>query len=776
MTKGEKFFIFMRRLFSKTLGLTLMVFSVGTLAAYGAPQVFDRFTPLFYPLLYKEFGLAYFALPLFIFAYGFALMRAHKSIWRVWRLGLAALSFVAFNMALNFLPALKVFGAKLGAGQGGALLVATLKNYSQAALPLFYLEKNALLVALGAGLLFLCALPVWQRKGQSQLSLAASSEAEDLANAPSLSPLVENLKSALPPAPSPRLQMPQRWGAKVFSPVAQFGKKRFIALGGALKNLLQNFMSAKKKFDVSDVPKPNLSTSSPSAYNNIKPPPPTPPSSSSGVKAEAKDINLIHSKKPPFSLVPSPPKPRRSAQQTPQTRALAEQLSNTLNDFKIEGKISAQHSGPVVSLFEFLPAAGVKSSRIINLADDIARSMSALSARIANIPGQNAIGIEIPNQTRESVHFAHLLNHPTFRTSDASLPLILGTTIAGEPVVADLAAMPHLLVAGTTGSGKSVAINAMILSLLYRLRADECALIMIDPKMLELSVYQNIPHLLAPVVTDPKKAVAALSWVVREMERRYQKMSELSVRSISNYNEKCARAEPNKKMPFIVVIIDEMADLMMVAGKEIEAAVQRLAQMARAAGIHLIAATQRPSVDVITGTIKANFPTRISFQVTSKIDSRTILGEGGAEQLLGKGDMLWMQAGGKLKRVHGPFVSDSHVEHVAQFLRDHNPQPAYLDAVTTIDDNENNATPNAFGGGGGGGGGDDDESLYQQAVELVCQSRRASTSFLQRKLSIGYNRAAKIMERMEDNNIISAPAANGKRNVLVAEEQKQNAS
>ena len=402
-------------------------------------------------------------------------------------------------------------------------------------------------------------------------------------------------------------------------------------------------------------------------------------------------IRLIKSRPPPLNLIPAPAKLRKSATQAANTKLLAQKLGSALNDFKVEGEIRATHSGPVVSLFEFLPAAGVKSSRIIGLADDIARSMSALSARIANIPEQNAIGIEIPNQERQAVHFAHLLSDPIYKNSSASLPLILGVNISGQPIIADLATMPHLLVAGTTGSGKSVAINAMILSLLYSLRADECTLIMIDPKMLELSVYQDIPHLLTPVVTDPKKAVAALRWVVREMESRYQKMAACAVRSIGNYNDKVARKNPDQKMPFIVVVIDEMADLMMVAGKEIEGAVQRLAQMARAAGIHLIAATQRPSVDVITGTIKANFPTRISFQVTSKIDSRTILGEGGAEQLLGKGDMLWMQAGGKLQRVHGPFVADDDVEKVANFLRDNNPKPFYQEEVVALPAQEGGA-------------------------------------------------------------------------------------
>ena len=458
-------------------------------------------------------------------------------------------------------------------------------------------------------------------------------------------------------------------------------------------------------------------------------------------------------------------------------------LESVLAEFGVVGEIVKVRPGPVVTLYELEPAPGTKSSRVIGLADDIARSMSALSARVAVIPGRNAIGIELPNARRETVYLRELLATAEYENAGARLPLSLGKDIGGAPVIADLSRMPHLLVAGTTGSGKSVAINTMILSLLYRLSPEQCRFIMIDPKMLELSVYDGIPHLLAPVVTEPGKAVVALKWTVREMEERYRKMSELGVRNIAGYNQRLeeARARNEKlsrtvqtgfdsatgqpifeerpldlnPLPLIVVIVDELADLMMVAGKEIEAAVQRLAQMARAAGIHLIVATQRPSVDVITGTIKANFPTRISFQVTSKIDSRTILGEQGAEQLLGMGDMLFMPSAGRITRVHGPFVSDDEVEGVAAFLKAQG-EPDYLEAVT--------AEPESRLPGLGDAG--ESDELYDQAVALVCRERKASTSFVQRHLQIGYNRAARIIERMEAEGVVGPANHVGKREVL----------
>jgi S-DNA-T family DNA segregation ATPase FtsK/SpoIIIE len=470
----------------------------------------------------------------------------------------------------------------------------------------------------------------------------------------------------------------------------------------------------------------------------------------------------------------------------------ARMLEGVLEDFGVKGEIIHVRPGPVVTLYELEPAPGIKSSRVIGLADDIARSMSAIAARVAVVPGRNAIGIELPNQRRETVYLRELVGSRDFETSKARLAMALGKTIGGEPVVADLAKMPHLLVAGTTGSGKSVAINTMILSLLYRLRPDQCRLIMIDPKMLELSVYDGIPHLLSPVVTDPKKAVVALKWTVREMEERYKKMSKIGVRNIDGFNTRVEQALAKgdaitrtvqtgfdrqtgeaiyeteefdlSPMPYIVVIIDEMADLMMVAGKDIEGAVQRLAQMARAAGIHVIMATQRPSVDVITGTIKANFPTRISFQVTSKIDSRTILGEQGAEQLLGMGDMLYMAGGGRIQRVHGPFVSDTEVEEVVAYLKTQG-TPQYLDAITEDDDEDNDG-----GGPAGTSNLADSDDPYDQAVAIVLRDGKASTSYVQRRLGIGYNRAASLIERMEQEGIIGPANHAGKREILVPTE------
>jgi S-DNA-T family DNA segregation ATPase FtsK/SpoIIIE len=468
----------------------------------------------------------------------------------------------------------------------------------------------------------------------------------------------------------------------------------------------------------------------------------------------------------------------------------ARMLESVLADFGVKGQIIQVLPGPVVTLYEFEPAAGVKGARVISLAEDIARSMKAVSARVAVVPGKNAIGIELPTLRRERVLLRELLSTPEYDSEALDLVLALGKNIAGEPVITDLARMPHLLIAGTTGSGKSVAINTMILSLLYRLTPDQCKLIMIDPKMLELSAYDGIPHLLSPVVTDPKKAIVALKWTVREMEDRYRRMQKMGVRNIKGYNERIARAKakgellkrtvqtgfdsqtgeplfeeetlPLEHMPYIVVIVDEMADLMMVAGKDIEAAVQRLAQMARASGIHIITATQRPSVDVITGTIKANFPTRISFQVTSRIDSRTILGEQGAEQLLGQGDMLLMEGGGRIRRVHGPFVSDEEVEEVVKYLRTQG-EPSYLDAIT--EEPEEPEAANLFDGEGEGSGDD----LYDQAVAIIARDRKVSTSYIQRRLQIGYNRAARIIEKMEEEGVISGPNHAGKREVLVSD-------
>ncbi|MBC6440608.1 MAG: DNA translocase FtsK 4TM domain-containing protein [Rhodospirillales bacterium] len=477
----------------------------------------------------------------------------------------------------------------------------------------------------------------------------------------------------------------------------------------------------------------------------------------------------------------------------------ARMLEGVLGDFGIRGEIVDVRPGPVVTLYELEPEAGIRANRVIGLADDIARNMSAISARVAVVPGRTVLGIELPNADREMVALRELMETRDFTRQGMRLPIALGKQISGVPVVEDLANMPHLLVAGTTGSGKSVAVNAMILSLLYRMTPDQCRLIMIDPKMLELSVYDDIPHLLTPVVTEPGKAVMALKWTVREMEQRYRAMQKIGVRNIDGFNKRVAEAQAKgsaltrtvqtgfnaesgepvfedeviaeKPLPYIVVVVDEMADLMLVAGRDIEGAIQRLAQMARAAGIHLIMATQRPSVDVITGTIKANFPSRISFHVTSKIDSRTIIGEQGAEQLLGKGDMLFMRGGGRLTRIHGPFVSDEEVQQVAEFLRRQG-GPEYIESVTE----------EAFDAGGGDPGGCEsgadgkDRQLYDQAVFLVTREQKASTSFIQRHLKIGYNRAATIIEQMERNGVVSAANHVGKREVLAASPPELQAS
>jgi S-DNA-T family DNA segregation ATPase FtsK/SpoIIIE len=499
---------------------------------------------------------------------------------------------------------------------------------------------------------------------------------------------------------------------------------------------------------------------------------------------------------PSLELLSKPKAIERTTLSADIIQANATALESVLGDFGVRGEIINARPGPVVTLYELEPAPGIKSSRVIGLADDIARSMSAVSARVAVVSGRNAIGIELPNPTREKVYLRELLDIDDYNEANAKLPLCLGKTIGGESVIVDLARMPHLLIAGTTGSGKSVAINTMLLSLLYRLRPDQCRLIMVDPKMLELSVYDGIPHLLTPVVTDPKKAVVALKWAVREMEERYKKMSKLGVRNIDGYNIRLAEAKSKgetlsrtvhtgydkesgeaiyekeeldlEPLPYLVVVVDEMADLMMVAGKDIEGAIQRLAQMARAAGIHVILATQRPSVDVITGTIKANFPTRISFQVSSKIDSRTILGEQGAEQLLGQGDMLYMAGGGRISRVHGPFVSDDEVEKVVRHLKSQG-VPQYLEDVTAGGDelDEDGSVFDASTMGSEGG------DLYSQAVAIVRRDQKASTSYIQRRLQIGYNRAASIMERMEAEGVVGQPNHAGKREILIGEDEHE---
>ena len=512
--------------------------------------------------------------------------------------------------------------------------------------------------------------------------------------------------------------------------------------------------------------------------------PPVPGDRAREAREPKLDLDPGRYKTPALSLLQEPPSGAGDNLDATALEQNARYLETVLADFGVKGRIVKVRPGPVVTLYELEPAPGVKSSRVINLADDIARSMSALSVRVAVVPGRNVIGIELPNQNRETVFLREMMAARSFERSTHKLALALGKDIGGAPVLADLAKMPHLLIAGTTGSGKSVAINTMILSLLYRLPPDRCKFIMIDPKMLELSIYDDIPQLLTPVVTDPKKAVVALRWAVREMENRYRAMSKTGVRNIDSYNQRLAdalkngeaitekvcvgtddnglpvmeeRAMPLDPLPYIVVIVDEMADLMLVAGKDIEGAVQRLAQMARAAGIHLIMATQRPSVDVITGTIKANFPTRISFQVTTKIDSRTILGEQGAEQLLGQGDMLYMAGGGRITRVHGPFVSDEEVEDVVAYLRTQG-DPVYLDQIT--EEVEEEGFPGAAGGESGG------DDLYNKAVDIVMAEGKCSTSYIQRRLQIGYNRAARLVEQMERRGVVSPANHAGKREIL----------
>jgi DNA segregation ATPase FtsK/SpoIIIE, S-DNA-T family len=515
-------------------------------------------------------------------------------------------------------------------------------------------------------------------------------------------------------------------------------------------------------------------------------PRPAPRRASSSARGEA-DRRAAHTFQLPTAdlLTPATPRSNQAEHSTLQPRS--RQLEEVLSTFGVQGEVLSARPGPVVTLFELEPAPGVRSSRVIGIADDIARSMSAKSARVAIIPGRNAVGIELPNQKRETVFLSALLASSAFRKRDVALPLALGETIEGEPFCADLTKMPHLLIAGTTGSGKSVGINAMILSLLYRHSPEECRFIMIDPKMLELSVYEGIPHLLSPVVTEPKKAVVALKWVVREMEERYRRMSKLGVRSISSYNDRVreaiasgealertvqagfdpetgepiheTRSVPLETMPYIVVVIDEMADLMLVAGKEIETAVARLAAMARAAGIHLIMATQRPSVDVITGTIKANFPTRISYKVTSKIDSRTIIDQQGAEQLVGMGDLLMME-GGVLRRMHGPFVAEADVERVVAMLKAQGAPSYRADVTEDPDDAPPEEAPDLFEPSASG------DDLYDRAVDIVLRDKKASTSYLQRRLQVGYNRAASLIERLEKDGIISGPNHSGKREVL----------
>jgi S-DNA-T family DNA segregation ATPase FtsK/SpoIIIE len=726
-------------------------------------------------LLWQSLGLACFLIPILLLAWSFRLM-LHRPVRPAW-------------MRLTLLPAVLTLGAAalsivdLGAlsppaGAGGAIgwvmerLLAR-SGLGTAALPI------SMAAAAVAGLLLLATMGLslrdWRAIGAgagrgairlAELSGSSSAEAGSLfgwiwrrsqKSRPARSP-GSGRHSAAPELRRPPVVTPLPSRREPRLNQAQIG----ASAGARDRGGLVRFIAPKVR-------------------------PPAPGKRAEGDRQPALDLEPEQQPiLPSLELLVKPPATKAEAINEEALEKNARLLETVLEDFGVRGQIVQVRPGPVVTLYEFEPAPGIKASRIIGLADDIARSMSAISVRVAVVSGRNVIGIELPNRKAETVFLRELLDSPVYESHPGRLALILGKDISGEPVLADLAKMPHLLIAGTTGSGKSVGINTMILSILYRMPPDRCKFIMIDPKMLELSVYDGIPHLLAPVVTDPRKAVLALKWTVREMENRYRKMSKLGVRNIDGFNVRLADAEAKgesvirevqtgfdpetgqpiyepqpfdtSELPLIVVVVDEMADLMMVAGKEIEAAIQRLAQMARAAGIHLIMATQRPSVDVITGTIKANFPTRISFQVTSKIDSRTILGEGGAEQLLGRGDLLYMAGGGRITRVHGPFVSDEEVERVVSFLKTRG-TPDYIDEITEDDDapldplSENEEGPSA-------------DNLYAQAVAVVCRERKASTSFVQRHLQIGYNRAARIIERMETEGIVTPANHVGKREVL----------
>jgi S-DNA-T family DNA segregation ATPase FtsK/SpoIIIE len=704
--------------------------------------------------LLQLFGLAAFALPLLPAVWGAFLLAG--DVARRWRaMGFAALAaLILAAAALGLVPPLG--GWPLGQGMGGAIGgigAAVLSPLAAVTAQAFAPQAAAGGLAAVALLLFVFALGFrlseWRALGRGFAALRPRRPA-----------------AAAVAEPAVAVDLKRRRGPRVFVPIEEDEDQ---AEGGA----------PPAAADAAEETAPRIRAK---ARGRAKAPP----------KQKALDLVMADDYAlPPLDVLKTPVDGGEIVQSREALQRNAEMLANVLGEFGVRGEILNVNPGPVVTLYELEPAPGTKSARVIGLADDIARSMSALSVRVAVVPGRNAIGIELPNRKRQTVYLRELLASQAYEESQVRLPLALGKTIAGDPVIADLAKMPHLLIAGTTGSGKSVGVNAMILSLLYRLPPERCRFIMIDPKMLELSVYDGIPHLLTPVVTEPKKAVVALKWTVREMEERYRAMSKLGVRNIEGYNARIVEARKKnevlmrrvqtgfdaetgkpvfedqplalEELPFIVVVVDEFADLMLVAGKDIEAAVQRLAQMARAAGIHLLMATQRPSVDVITGTIKANFPTRISFQVTSKIDSRTILGEQGAEQLLGQGDMLYMAAGGRIMRVHGPFVTDGEVEKVVAYLHEQG-EPEYIASITE-EENEEGFGEDEMGGLGKSSG----DHLYDQAVALVARERKASTSFIQRHLQIGYNRAARIIEQMEKDGVVSQANHVGKREVLVGE-------
>ena len=681
---------------------------------------------------------------------------------------------------LNLLPVAPHVGIKIAALLMAVVAVAFtafVLGYDKAELRLLWSRFTA-----GLGVAAQGARHVAARGAEGARTLAAAQAARRAAKAETPAP-----EMAAPDAPAPRVRMAAPPEAPLPEPEIIDEVSDYEGEAPSPDEVNHRITDAIRDRMTRA---PILSAVTARLVPEAKPAPVAPPAP---VAAAPAPVMAPHYEVPPLELLSAPAPAGQNAVSQEVLIENARMLEAVLDDYGVKGQITEVRPGPVVTLYELEPAPGLKASRVIGLADDIARSMSALSARVSTVPGRTVIGIELPNARREKVVLREILSARAFGDGTHPLPLALGKDIGGEPVVANLAKMPHLLIAGTTGSGKSVAINTMILSLLYKLTPEECRLIMIDPKMLELSVYDGIPHLLSPVVTDPKKAVVALKWVVGEMEERYRRMSKMGVRNIEGYNGRVREAlakdelfrrtvqtgfdedtgEPvfeteefqPETFPYIVVIVDEMADLMMVAGKEIEACIQRLAQMARASGIHLIMATQRPSVDVITGTIKANFPTRISFQVTSKIDSRTILGEQGAEQLLGQGDMLYMGNGARITRIHGPFVSDEEVEEVVTHLKSFGP-PSYKSGVVDGPEDEVASDIDAVLGLGGEGS---DDQLYDQAVMIVAKDRKCSTSYIQRKLAIGYNKAARLVEQMEEQGVVSAANHVGKREVLVPE-------
>jgi S-DNA-T family DNA segregation ATPase FtsK/SpoIIIE len=743
-------------------------------------------------LLLQGLGIASILLPAVLLAWGWRLLR-HRTLPRFWlKAALLPAALAALSVAASALPTPAAWPPLLAnCGVGGCIgrqsvaLIGHAVGWGPAPISLLGLVAALLLIYTAAGVPWRAYRVVGGHAGRlsarggrglawlyGRLRRSAAAAAERRAERVEAARQAPTLSA--PPAREPKLEAP------VVAP-----EPPALAVPA---------LDEEAEAERPDRAEPRISIPAPPEAREERLVAQRKPRAKPGKRAASADqptLDLVPSEDyalPPLDLLPKP-SPAAAQQSRISEESLeknARLLESVLDDFGVKGEIVKVRPGPVVTLYELEPAPGTKTSRVVGLADDIARSMSALAVRVAVIPGRSVIGIELPNQQRETVLLRELLASADYERTSHRLSLVLGKDIGGTPVIVDLARMPHLLIAGTTGSGKSVAINTMILSLIYRLPPETCKFIMVDPKMLELSVYDGIPHLLSPVVTDPRKAIVAVKWAVREMENRYRAMSKLGVRNIEGYNQRIAQARASGEvltrkvqtgfdaetgapiyeeepfdlveLPFIVVVVDEMADLMLVAGKEIEAAIQRLAQMARAAGIHIIMATQRPSVDVITGTIKANFPTRISFHVTSRIDSRTILGETGAEQLLGQGDMLYMAQGGRITRVHGPFVGDAEVEKVVAYLKEQG-EPTYVEEVTRDDDE----MPAGGFGEDGNEGGDD---LYDRAVALVCRERKASTSFVQRHLQIGYNRAARLIERMEKEGVVSAANHVGKREVL----------